>query len=296
MSQCSWRNNVVSDYYDVTGHSSCSLFDKPRVNPTPNHPKRKIVKSLLLDLLLIFFGFAFSGLFYFIKTPSPYFRLDDPRYIHPIQPEVVSSLLMGIINWLLPLLLLIMFEIFLFGMYKWNMIYVIKGYAETMVLSLLVACFIWAFYPGLRPNFYAVCDPDPTRMTPVNGFYTTAVCRNSLVQTDLDGFPSGHASTAWAAWTYVSFYFWARLKPFDDTSHFWKIYPILFIPIGIVIWESTTRITEHWHSVTQVVWGSIIGILSAFIGYRLNHLGYPWHPLGHITTGMFMAKKASVLE
>jgi membrane-associated phospholipid phosphatase len=304
-----WRNSVNNDFYEAPCYKTVEVGrgDHPRVhlvNPRDNEtastlstPRRHFVGSLLLDILIIVFLFGLCGLFYFWNTPVPYFRLNDPRYSYPIMPELVSSIWMGIINWLIPLFILVFCEIFLFGWYKWNFIYVIKAYAETMVISLLLPSIIWAFYPSLRPNFYAVCNPNASLMQPIGGlWYTSAICQNKLKWTDLDGFPSGHASTAWSAWTFLAFYLWARLKPFDGTSHLWKVVFVFLIPFIIVMWECLSRLLDFHHSVVQIVWGSILGLLGVFIGYRMNHLGFPWNRYGHITTGHYLQNEAAKMR
>jgi membrane-associated phospholipid phosphatase len=290
-----WRNNVNPSFYDAANFAQntypVGLYDLPRVNPgAPNTttipPKQHIIGSLILDLICIIILFGFVGIFYFYNTPSPYFTLNDIQYSYPLVQDIVSSLWMGIINWVAPLLILILCEVFFFGMYKWNMIYVIKAFAETMVIALLIPAIVWCFYPSLRPNFYAVCNPNPSLMQPINGiWYTISICQNKISLSDLDGFPSGHASTAWSAWLFVSFYLWARLKPFDYTAHLWKAIIVFLLPLILVVWECITRLTDYYHSPIQIFWGSIVGIIGVFFGYRMNHLGYPWSRFGHITTG-----------
>jgi len=290
-----WNGNFAKYYEAVTLDGiphDYTIFDLPIVRSDHTNRNRRICFSLFVDALSLVLLFATIGIFYFLPSRTFYFTLSDPALMYPLLPSKIPSLYMWIINWIIPSALLTFSELCIFGRRKWNIIYVGKAYIECMTLSVFSSALFWLLYPSPRPNFYAVCQPSADSMIPINGiFYTMQACQGTIDSEIINGFPSGHASTAFASWTFVSLYFIARLKPFEGTGHLWKVVLCIIVPISICTWVSVTRVTDFHHFVVQVLFGAIFGILGAILAYRLNHIEAFWNLQGHITIGIFWNAK-----
>ena len=123
---------------------------------------------------------------------------------------------------------------------------------------------------GNRPDFLKSCNIDKTKIRPDKEYYLPSeICKNAFWNEFLytPGFPSGHASNAFAAWIFIALYLNAKLRPFDKRSHMWKFLiswiPSLFMPM----WITASRLHDHTHSPYQVCVGMLIGIPSAFVAY-----------------------------
>lgn len=147
---------------------------------------------------------------------------------------------------------------------------------------------MWAV-GGLRPSWLGVCKPNyPADWTPGYPwrFFTTSVCSaseyvltnlncNMLIVNNSDKqrtgqqtFPSGHAATIFASYSWLFLYLNAKWKIFDGNAHAWKL--LAFFPFIIAVWVSFSRVNDAKHTQFDVCAGITIGIFLAVIGYRFN--------------------------
>lgn len=113
--------------------------------------------------------------------------------------------------------------------------YVITGLITAAVFQVFIKWLIG----GLRPHFYAVCQPRVTQgsMPSGNGFaslmYDRSICTGDKNQIDdsLESMPSGHSTAAWAGLLYLSLYFNAQLKVMSaHNPAYWKMI-MFFAPL-----------------------------------------------------------------
>lgn len=92
---------------------------------------------------------------------------------------------------------------------------------------------------GLRPHFYAVCQPKvtPGSMPSGTGFaslmYDRSICTGDKNQIDdsLESMPSGHSTAAWAGLLFLALYLNAQLKVMSaHNPAFWKLI-LFFAPL-----------------------------------------------------------------
>lgn len=145
------------------------------------------------------------------------------------------------------------------------------------------------------------------------------ICRNtgSLLDEGFRSFPSGHSSLAFAGLVYLALWLCAKLgisvpylgpqnlpstsdmpnltpiaKKKDDVASartqaaapptYLIIFPL--IPIGGAIFISSTRYSDFWHHGFDVLTSAILGILTAWLGFRWYHMpiqaggGWAWAP------------------
>jgi membrane-associated phospholipid phosphatase len=142
------------------------------------------------------------------------------------------------------------------------------------------------------------------------------ICRQSDSSVLSDGFasfPSGHASFSWAAFTYLTLFLCAKFAitiPFltpaayheADTTAFHGtgaervaarnraaapplyLLVLAFVPLGAAFYISGTRYSDYKHHGFDILFGSILGFVFAWFGFRLYHLpirqgaGWSWGP------------------
>lgn len=255
-----------------------------------NHPSRLryLHKSYLLDFVTTFAVFLIGGVFYLSDPPEFEFSLADPDISLTIKESQVPNWMAQVLAIPLPALVLLASQLWVRDVY--DFIHSILGLGQALSMSFATTAFCWWSSGGLRPNFLQKCMPDPSlpveylnNTWPKVIMYTSEICTTTDTATLLDGrrgWPSGHASTAIAAWLFIALYLYAKLKANDRYSHFWKIF-IAFLPVIFAIWICLTRIVDHQHSLNQLFWGIFIGLVYGPFAYTL-HYGSLFGPDNHV--------------
>lgn len=144
-----------------------------------------------------------------------------------------------------------------------------------------------------RPDLIDRCRPlagsaDPSPY----GLSNSTICTqtdNAILKDGFRSFPSGHSSskcfTFWqiyisqgARWTdhsagsfaglfYLSLYLAAKLHIWDSKGEAWKIFVVIIPSIGAGL-IAASRIMDARHHPFDVITGSLLGIMCAFIAYR----------------------------
>ncbi|KAL2059407.1 hypothetical protein ABVK25_000700 [Lepraria finkii] len=189
-----------------------------------------------------------------------------------------------------------------------------------LALSLAIAFFIADGTKNLvgkpRPDLLARCDPDISRLTSsaVGGIgnqvdeginlVSWTICRNpgSTLDDGFRSFPSGHSSFSFAGLTYLALFLCAKLAITIPFLNYHNISPkaiaprkqaaaaptyllaFPLIPIGLAIYVSSTRYSDFYHHGFDIISGAILGVASAWLGFRWYHLpisrggGWAWAP------------------
>ena len=101
-------------------------------------------------------------------------------------------------------------------------------------------------------------------------------CANVLVGTQTDhsiikdgfrSFPSGHSSSSWGGLFYLSLYFAGRLRFLDHRGEVWKAFIVLVPTLGAAL-IAISRIEDARHHPFDVITGSMLGALCAYVAYR----------------------------
>jgi len=161
------------------------------------------------------------------------------------------------------------------------------GLLTSVMISLLFSSFMWVVVGGLRPNHYAECNIQTDKIIPGKMLYNVReICAsdafNHFIQTP--AFPSGHAANAFACWIFTFLYLNGKFKIWDDHSHQWKVFLFFVLPILMPIGIASSRYLDYHHNGSQVLFGSILGIVSGFIGYRLYYCSWFDNHTNHLAT------------
>ncbi|EAW07861.1 phosphatase PAP2 family protein [Aspergillus clavatus NRRL 1] len=171
-----------------------------------------------------------------------------------------------------------------------------------------------------RPDMIARCDPDLSKIAAyaVGGLgeklagaptvVTWEICRNKSDVLKNDGFssfPSGHSSFSFAGLTYLSLWLCSKFSisfPYLGHSILGQepigrkdgsirkhgaappVYMVIiaFVPIAVASFIAASRWFDNRHHAFDILFGSIMGILFAYGGFRLYHLpitrgaGWSW--------------------
>lgn len=233
-------------------------------------------KQIIVDWLGLAGIFLFVFLFYMIlDPPTQYFHVNDTSLMHPVQESHVSSVLVALLSVFFPIFVILAFYM-LFTGDRWDLYSGIYGAILAYALALFFTSMLWKFVGGLRPHFLSLCQVDRSKVLSETAYYTPSVCKNeaSFTRDTFHGFPSGHASTAFAGCVFLSCYLAAHLRLYRGANT-GKLLLVL-LPIVCASWLAFSRIADHHHSPIQLLVGILIGTLSAMLAYRLVYMNGFW--------------------
>lgn len=120
-----------------------------------------------------------------------------------------------------------------------------------------------------RPDIINRCQP-PTDLVanPQFGLTSWTVCtRTDLLKDGFRSFPSGHASFAWAGLWYMTLFVAGKMCIWDRKGYTLKSW-LLLIPVVAASLVAISRTMDYRHHATDIIAGSILGILVAWYAYR----------------------------
>jgi membrane-associated phospholipid phosphatase len=79
----------------------------------------------------------------------------------------------------------------------------------------------------------------------------------------LQSFPSGHATSAFSSFAFLSLYFAGKCR----SAGFLRA-PLTFISILPAIFFATSVLIDHHHHLRDVIAGSLLGSICAYVAYR----------------------------
>uniref|UniRef100_A0A1I8PM43 Phosphatidic acid phosphatase type 2/haloperoxidase domain-containing protein n=1 Tax=Stomoxys calcitrans TaxID=35570 RepID=A0A1I8PM43_STOCA len=268
--------------------STCS---STRPDTTQLVENRKLLHRLILDLLIIIVLLIPVVLCEFVIEPFRRgFFCDDETIRYPYKDNTVTPVILGVLLSVPPLIVLAIGEYarqykkgavssrrYLWGCQIpiwWTNLFRQFVYFCFGLLLTFDATEVGKYTIGrLRPHFMEVCQPQ---------FADGSTCRDSFNQhryvenyfclgtgyTAADvrqarlSFPSGHSSLVFYAMLYISMYLQKRMhwRRSDLTRHF-----IQFTLVMIAWFTALTRVMDNWHHWSDVLCGSIIGVMGALI-------------------------------
>mmetsp|Transcript_9039 Transcript_9039/g.13343 ORF Transcript_9039/g.13343 Transcript_9039/m.13343 type:complete len:344 (-) Transcript_9039:100-1131(-) len=207
---------------------------------------------------------------------------------HPLvdPPTVDSNMLIGT-SVIVPFLIVLCIN--LFSMLEWKRTHLAKKHRlelrsslcalfTSLGLSETITCILKVYVSRHRPNFYALCGFD------VETLECAAPSLEDIHEATLS-FPSGHSSLSFCGMTYLVLFFLGRVVRI--TSRTTLTLPLLrkeiqlesykqilgalscIVPWSYALFVATSRIVDKWHHPSDVIAGSLLGIVCAIIGYHI---------------------------
>ena len=125
------------------------------------------------------------------------------------------------------------------------------------------------YYVGrLRPNFYNLCEFD------IQTLQCTAELANQYQARK--SFPSGHSSLSFTGLTFVVLYLFGRFgvcnmvkAPFYSFHTRRALFLLCTLPWSLALWIAASRSVDNWHHPSDIISGSLLGIVCATISYHM---------------------------
>jgi len=247
-------------------------------------------------LMLALLGAASLAMFFVPPAPSRLFPLGDPsdafflaEYSYPRRTEIFSTGLTGAIAFSTAFFAILFMQIWVRS--KKDFHHAFLGLLISLVGASWFQVTCKWLIGGIRPNFLSICKPDLTKLHGGQGFggiyYDRSICTGEEweINEAFQSFPSGHSSAAFAGFLFLSFYLNAKLK-MTCTPHrgaFWKIV-VVTTPVLMATLISLSRLIDYSHQWYDIIFGALIGIGFAFLGYSTQFYSI-FNPLNnHIPT------------
>ncbi|WVQ94820.1 hypothetical protein IAU59_001903 [Kwoniella sp. CBS 9459] len=263
------KNRTTASGGRVTNNKNSSSSP---TSPTSSGRSRKtrIFLSYAPDWCLTI---ALWGLFYLLDKVNGYRRLfdiTDTSLAHPYaDPERVPVWLLAVLCGIVPAVVIV-FTAALRRSF-WD--------GHSGLLGLILALALVATFTNIikitvgrpRPDFFARCIlPDGLTENPLHGLTSWTVCTqadDSKLQEGYRSFPSGHASFAWSGMWYLILYLAAKMRINNRTGYTYKSW-LLLAPLSCCSLITISRTMDYRHHATDVIAGSILGILGSWYSYR----------------------------
>ena len=205
-----------------------------------------------------------------------------PEFAYPYVTPIFSPAGAGIIAAAVPIAIFALAQV-------WQQSFVdfssaVLGLAYGMVTGTCFQVILKKTIGGLRPHFYAVCKPviPPTDGSIGVGFHNSMytaeqICTGNAdeIRNALESFPSGHAQIAFAGMGYLAIYLFTHLRITSLTRRRGSHWRMLFVvaPLLLATYLTSTLVLGYHHFGHDVIFGALIGLFMAFMGYRMVFMG-----------------------
>ncbi|MBW0497231.1 hypothetical protein O181_036946 [Austropuccinia psidii MF-1] len=219
----------------------------------------------------------------YLETAKPYYRdlsvyYANRDYHWDLRAEQVSDEWLHHLSVTLPLILLIVLTLVAYPMGGMHLIQTLHhsllGLLTSHAISIIPTDLLKTWVGALRPDFFSRCTYSIESNVCKPKFHNI-----KLMEDGMKSFPSGHCTNAFAGLGFLALWLAGRngafaiggdgLRaggPFQSRllkgfiASFWLL---------VALWIALTRIQDHRHHPQDVIAGSLIGLISAFIAYLL---------------------------
>jgi len=227
-----------------------------------------------------------------------------PEFAYPIRKEIVPIWAAALIAFFVPFFFIALFQIRNRGLRLITLCETTFGLLKSLITAAVFQVWIKWLIGGLRPHFYAACQPKITQGDAPSGIgfaalmYDRSICTGdkNTIDDSLESMPSGHSTAAWAGLFYLALYFNAQLKVMSaHNPAYWKMV-LMFAPLLGAFLISGALTIDEFHNWYDVVVGGIIGTCTAIVAYRSTFASVLDFRFNHIllprTTSVFHRRPA----
>lgn len=249
--------------------------------PTTRRRKLQLLRSYLPDWIITI---LLAGLLAIINNVHGFrreFSLTDTSIQHTYAVhERVPTWLLGVLAILIPAIIIAVFAL---GISRsvWDLHNGLLGFVLANALTVTITTLVKVTVGRPRPDLIDRCQPaSGSANAEPYGLVTDIICtvgvNNKILRDGFRSFPSGHASTSFAGFTYLSLYLAGKLHLFDRRGHAVTAW-LCGTPLMAATLIAVSRTMDYRHHATDVIAGALLGLTVAYWSYKLY---YP--PLGHV--------------
>ncbi|KAG0143119.1 hypothetical protein CROQUDRAFT_49284 [Cronartium quercuum f. sp. fusiforme G11] len=254
-----------------------ALFQTRQSNSSRNTAKARrwnLLKSYLPDWLITL---VFYVGFYFLDNLAGFqreFDLNDTSIQHThAEVERVPVLFLAIYAIAIPAFIILLCSQALLRSF-WDTHNGLLGLFLSLALTLAVTGSVKNTVGRPRPDFIFRCQPATGSANAAIGLSNSSICttdhESRLLVDGFRSFPSGHSSTAWCGLGYLSLYLAGKVHLFDRRGHTLKAWLVLIPLVGAAL-IAISRTMDYRHHWQDVLIGSLIGVVMAYLSYRLYY-------------------------
>ncbi|KAK9362555.1 phosphatidic acid phosphatase type 2/haloperoxidase [Lipomyces starkeyi] len=241
----------------------------------------RILLSYAFDYVILVVLIAIWGYLSTLPPNFSRFALTDITLQYPIaNPETISYALACILSIVVPAGIITFWSLLIdFFRYRstlrsrlWELNCGILGLALSITMTIVITTTLKAIVGRPRPDAIDRCQPavGSADGQPF-GLSTVEICTQTnrfVLEEGWRSWPSGHSSTAFAGLFYLSLYWAGKLSLYDNKGEVWKTALVMFPTLGAGA-IATSRLLDHRHHGTDVLCGSLLGVGTAWMAYRL---------------------------
>ncbi|KAE8348050.1 phosphatidic acid phosphatase [Aspergillus coremiiformis] len=272
-------------------------FSKRRLRP-------RIVISYLLDYVILVACIVGFYIFDSIEPYHQHFSLTNISLMYPYAVhERVSIPLALCISGLGPLAIILIYTLLIDGLFShhkpvnttsgkrkltgpyrfkdrlWEFNCGFLGLLLSQGLAFLITQVLKTACGKPRPDIIDRCQPAPGSEDPFRGLSNSTICTGdpAIIKDGFRSWPSGHSSSSFAGLFYLTLWLCGKLHFMDNRGEVWKAI-IIIIPCIAATLIAVSRIMDARHHPFDVISGSLLGIVCAYISYRqyFPAISEPW--------------------
>lgn len=123
-----------------------------------------------------------------------------------------------------------------------------------------------------RPDFLDRCQAGTTVLTTAYQYVlsNSSICTqtdHAILKDGFRSFPSGHSSTSFSGLGYLAIWLSGKLRLWNGSGQVWKVV-LVMTPLLAASLVAISRIMDERHHPFDVLFGSALGCLAAWISYR----------------------------
>lgn len=201
------------------------------------------------------------------------------QFAYPYREPVFSSIAAALVGILIPLTIILICQIWFRSFC--DAAYAILGLTYSLITGTFIIVVLKKTIGGLRPHFLSVCRPVIPIGLKGSGyqnimFTIEQVCTGTdkrRIGEAIESFPSGHSEIAFAGLFYLAVYLFTHLGiQRRYRAGYWRMIACM-LPVLLAIYISSTLVLVYHHHGHDVVFGSILGMFVAVLGYRMCFRG-----------------------
>ena len=140
-------------------------------------------------------------------------------------------------------------------------------------LSHILCYILKSSFGHMRPNFWAICNPNITCEAGDRTYHTDYICQSANERQEIrarQAFPSGHATFTGFAALFLIIYAQNRLRPRLLWNHLFILRPLFQATcFSVSLWVCATRVTDYVHHLEDIVVGYALGgVIGLLLGYQ----------------------------